>query len=355
MAQIRLDNIRKTFGALEVIKGVSLDIRKGEFMVFVGPSGCGKSTLLRLISGLEDITSGTLSFDGEAVNRHAPSKRGIAMVFQSYALYPHMTVFENMAFGMKLSGRTTQERKTRVEQAAGMLQLSPYLERLPRQLSGGQRQRVALGRAMVRDPAVFLMDEPLSNLDAKLRVQMRAEIIALHRRLGVTFVYVTHDQAEAMTMSDRVAVMMDGELLQVDRPERLYRDPEDLRVAEMIGSPKINVVARAHWMSLGASLPAGVHRNTAYLAFRPEAVGIVASGDGRLNGVVASVENLGSDIFLNVTLADGQGTVIVRTHPDASRSEAGRSIGLQIDPACLLQFDNAGRRQRQAEQVEAAA
>jgi multiple sugar transport system ATP-binding protein len=184
---------------------------------------------------------------------------------------------------------------------------------------------------------------------------MRAEIIALHRRLGVTFVYVTHDQAEAMTMSDRVAVMMGGELLQVSRPERLYRDPQDLRVAEMIGSPKINVVSCAHWISLGAPLPPGVHGNTAHLAFRPEVVGITASGDGRLNGVVASVENLGSDIFLNVALGDGRGTVVVRTHPDASRSEPGRPVGLQIDPACLLQFDGAGMRLRQAEQIEAAA
>jgi multiple sugar transport system ATP-binding protein len=208
---------------------------------------------------------------------------------------------------------------------------------------------------MVRHPAVFLMDEPLSNLDAKLRVQMRAEITALHRRLGVTVVYVTHDQAEAMTMSDRVAVMMAGELLQVGQPEQLYRDPQNLRVAEMIGSPKINVVSCADWISLGTPLPPGVEGNTAHLAFRPEAVGIAASGNGRLNGVIASVENLGSDIFLNVALADGRGTVVVRTHPDASRPEQGRPVGLQVDPACLLQFDRAGMRQRRSEQVEAAA
>ncbi|QHO79172.1 glycerol-3-phosphate ABC transporter ATP-binding protein [Bradyrhizobium sp. CCBAU 051011] len=373
MAEIELRHIEKNYGETAVVKGVSLSIRDGEFLTLVGPSGCGKSTLLRIIAGLESQDSGEVVVGGRCVDDKRPKERDVAMVFQSYALYPHLSVFDNLAMplrtrrlsfgqrlplvGRALPGRGDVERAIRVEieQTASMLDIAHLLNRKPGQLSGGQRQRVALGRAMVRDPAVFLMDEPLSNLDAKLRVQMRAEIIALHRRLGVTFVYVTHDQAEAMTMSDRVAVMMDGELLQVDRPERLYRDPEDLRVAEMIGSPKINVVSRAHWTSLGASLPAGVHRNTAYLAFRPEAVGIVASGDGRLNGVVASVENLGSDIFLNVTLADGQGTVVVRTHPDASRCEAGRSIGLQIDPACLLQFDNAGRRQRQAEQVEAAA
>jgi multiple sugar transport system ATP-binding protein len=373
MAEIELRHIEKSYGETAVVKGVSLSIRDGEFLTLVGPSGCGKSTLLRIIAGLEAQDSGEVVVGGRCVDGKRPKERDVAMVFQSYALYPHLSVFDNLALplrtrrlsfaqrlpfvGRALPGRGGIEKTIRadIEQAACMLDIGHLLHRKPGQLSGGQRQRVALGRAMVRHPAVFLMDEPLSNLDAKLRVQMRAEIIALHRRLGVTFVYVTHDQAEAMTMSDRVAVTMGGELLQVDRPERLYRDPQDLRVAEMIGSPKINVVSCAHWTSLGASLPPSVHANTAHLAFRPEAVGIAASGEGRLNGVVASIENLGSDIFLNVALGDGRGTVVVRTHPDVSRSEPGRSVGLQIDLACLLQFDGAGMRQRQAEQIEAAA
>jgi multiple sugar transport system ATP-binding protein len=373
MAEIELHRIEKNYGEIAVVKGVSLSIRDGEFLTLVGPSGCGKSTLLRIIAGLEAQDGGEVVVGGRRVDDKRPKERDVAMVFQSYALYPHLSVFDNLALplrtrrlsfaqrlpflGRVLRGRGDIEEAIRAEIAdtAAMLDIAHLLRRKPGQLSGGQRQRVALGRAMVRHPAVFLMDEPLSNLDAKLRVQMRAEIIALHRRLGVTFVYVTHDQAEAMTMSDRVAVMMDGELLQVGRPERLYRDPEDLRVAEMIGSPKINVVSRAHWTSLGASLPAGVHHDTAYIAFRPEAAALVAAGEGRLNGVVASVENLGSDIFLNVTLADGNGTVVVRTHPDASRCEAGRSVGLQINPACFLQFDSAGVRRRQIEKVEAAA
>ena len=207
MARIELKNVRKSYGAFDVIKGVNLDIRSGEFMVFVGPSGCGKSTLLRLISGLEDITSGDMIFDGQRVNNIAPSKRGIAMVFQSYALYPHMNVYDNMAFGMKLANTTAADIKTRVEKAAKMLQIDHLLDRLPKQLSGGQRQRVAIGRAIVRDPRVFLFDEPLSNLDAALRVQTRLEIAKLHHDMNhATMIYVTHDQVEAMTLADRICV-----------------------------------------------------------------------------------------------------------------------------------------------------
>ncbi|MCA6116501.1 ABC transporter ATP-binding protein [Bradyrhizobium sp. WSM 1738] len=373
MAEIELRHIEKSYGETAVVKDVSLSIRDGEFLTLVGPSGCGKSTLLRIIAGLEAQDSGEVVVGGRCVDDKRPKERDVAMVFQSYALYPHFSVFDNLALplrtrrlsfaqrlpfvGRAWPGRSDVENAIRAEiaETASMLDIAHLLHRKPGQLSGGQRQRVALGRAMVRHPAVFLMDEPLSNLDAKLRVQMRGEIMALHRRLGVTFVYVTHDQAEAMTMSDRVAVMTAGELLQVGQPEQLYRDPQDLRVAEMIGSPKINVVSCADWTSLGASLPPGVHRSTTHLAFRPEAVGIAAPGDRRLSGIVSTVENLGSDIFLNVALADGCGTVVVRTHPDGSRSEPGRPVGLQIDPGCLLQFDGAGMRQGQTEQVEVAA
>jgi multiple sugar transport system ATP-binding protein len=234
-----------------------------------------------------------------------------------------------------------------------MLDVGHLLRRKPGQLSGGQRQRVALGRAMVRHPTVFLMDEPLSNLDAKLRVQMRAEIAALHRRLGVTFVYVTHDQSEAMTMSDRVAVMMSGELLQIAPPEELYRNPQDLRVAEMIGSPKINVVLRARWASAG-SLPAGVLQADAHcLAFRPERATVGTSNPGVLGGVVESIEHLGSDIFLHVALREGAGRILVRTHPDGQRFEPGRPVGIHVDPAYVLQFDRAGQRCAGAERVAA--
>ena len=242
MAHIELKNIRKAFGAVEVIKGVDLEVRSGEFMVFVGPSGCGKSTLLRLMAGLEDITSGEMIFDGQLVNALTPSKRGIAMVFQSYALYPHMTVYENMAFGMQLAKAGKDAIRERVERAAEMLQLTPYLARLPRQLSGGQRQRVAIGRAIVREPKIFLFDEPLSNLDAALRSEMRIELMELHKRLGSTMIYVTHDQIEAMTMADKIVVLNAGEISQVGTPLELYHKPDNMFVAGFIGSPKMNFI-----------------------------------------------------------------------------------------------------------------
>ena len=246
MAQIQLKNIKKSFGAVNVIKGVDLFVKSGEFMVFVGPSGCGKSTLLRLIAGLEEITSGEMSFDGQVVNSLAPSKRGIAMVFQSYALYPHMTVYENMAFGMQLANAGPEDIRKRVESAADLLQLKPYLERLPKQLSGGQRQRVAIGRAIVRDPKVFLFDEPLSNLDAALRVATRLEIAKLHHSMNnVTMIYVTHDQVEAMTLADRICVLRDGLVEQVGTPIELYEKPNSVFVAGFIGSPKMNFLEGA--------------------------------------------------------------------------------------------------------------
>jgi multiple sugar transport system ATP-binding protein len=362
VAEIELRGIEKRYGEVSVLKDVSLKIRDGEFLTLVGPSGCGKSTMLRIIAGLEDQDAGEVSVGGRSVDSARPRDRDVAMVFQSYALYPHLTVFDNIALplrtrrltfaqrlpllGRLLPGRTGIEGniRTEVEQAATMLDVAHLLHRKPGQLSGGQRQRVALGRAMVRHPTVFLMDEPLSNLDAKLRVQMRTEITALHRRLGVTFVYVTHDQSEAMTMADRVAVMMGGELLQVGPPEELYRDPQELRVAEMIGSPKINVVARGHWADDRPMLSAALAPQTKHLAFRPEAVVLTTPADGLLGGAVTNLENLGSDIFVHVALRDGSETVVIRTAPEGPRFSLGCAVGLKVDAARLMQFDESGRR-----------
>jgi multiple sugar transport system ATP-binding protein len=380
MAEIELRGIEKRYGDVPVLKGVSLNIRDGEFLTLVGPSGCGKSTMLRIIAGLEDQDAGEVNVGGRCVDGARPKDRDVAMVFQSYALYPHLTVFDNIALplrtrrlsfaqrlpflGRLLPGRTGIERsiRTEVEQAAAMLDVTHLLQRKPSQLSGGQRQRVALGRAMVRHPAVFLMDEPLSNLDAKLRVQMRTEITALHRRLGVTFVYVTHDQSEAMTMADRVAVMMGGELLQIGPPDELYRDPQNLRVAETIGSPKINVIAREHWAGERSPLSVALAPQTKHLAFRPEAAVLTTPADDGLHGgTVTDLENLGSDIFVHVRLRDGLGndlgddldTVVIRTSPEEPRFSLGSTVGLRIDAARLMQFDENGRRCGNIERVAA--
>src|SRR5512132_3565417 len=242
MASVSFKNVEKSFGATKVIHGISFDIADGEFTVLVGPSGCGKSTLLRMLAGLEEITAGTIAIDSKVVNDVESKDRDIAMVFQSYALYPHMTVADNMAFSLKLRKAEQKMIKERVSQAAKILNLDPYLHRYPRELSGGQRQRVAMGRAIVRDPKVFLFDEPLSNLDAKLRVAMRGEIKALHQRLRTTTVYVTHDQVEAMTMADRIVVMNDGRIEQIGSPLQLYDHPDNLFVAQFIGSPAMNVI-----------------------------------------------------------------------------------------------------------------
>jgi multiple sugar transport system ATP-binding protein len=253
MSSLTICKLKKSFGSVPVLKGIDLEVKTGEFVVLLGPSGCGKSTLLATIAGLESINEGEIRIDGRVVNHIPPKDRDIAMVFQSYALYPTMTVRGNITFGMESRGVPKQVRAEALDRVAQLLRIESLLDRKPSQLSGGQRQRVAMGRALVRNPALFLFDEPLSNLDAKLRIQMRAEIIDLHRRLGVTFVYVTHDQGEAMTMSDRVAVMLDRELMQVAPPQLLYSDPGTLRVAEFVGSPKINVLAarcasRGSWM-----------------------------------------------------------------------------------------------------------
>ena len=306
MTKIVMQNVRKSFGPVDVIKGVDLEVRDGEFMVFVGPSGCGKSTLLRLIAGLEDITSGTLSFDGQVVNALTPSARGIAMVFQSYALYPHMTVYDNMAFGMKLNGRTPEQIKAAVEQAADMLQIRPYLDRLPKQLSGGQRQRVAIGRAIVRDPKVFLFDEPLSNLDAALRVATRLESAKLHERMSkTTMIYVTHDQVEAMTLADRICVLRDGVVEQIGTPMELYNKPQSVFVAGFIGSPKMNFLKGKFAEPFRA----------ATIGVRAEHLAVSAA-NGSANGKswpgsIIHTENLGADSFAFVDVGSEE-PVIVR-------------------------------------------
>jgi multiple sugar transport system ATP-binding protein len=331
MAELQLRDIRKSFGAFDVIKGVSMDIRAGEFMVFVGPSGCGKSTLLRLIAGLEEITSGTLSFDGKVVNHLVPSKRGIAMVFQSYALYPHMTVFENMAFGMQLAGKDKEQCRKRVEAAAEMLQLTPYLKRLPRQLSGGQRQRVAIGRAIVRDPKVFLFDEPLSNLDAALRVATRLEIAKLHRSMHkTTMIYVTHDQVEAMTLADRICVLRDGVVEQIGTPLDLYEKPNSIFVAGFIGSPKMNFL----------SGPFAQPHKAQTIGIRAEHLEIVDQG-GEWSGTVIHSEMLGSDSYVYLDIGAAE-PVIVR-EGGISRHQPGQTLNVSPAAGQLHRFDAGGR------------
>jgi multiple sugar transport system ATP-binding protein len=331
VARITLENIRKSFGAVEVIKGVDLEIRSGEFMVFVGPSGCGKSTLLRLVSGLEDISSGNLSFDGDVVNNLVPSKRGIAMVFQSYALYPHMNVYDNMAFGMQLAKASPEVTKKRVETAAEMLQLTPLLHRLPKQLSGGQRQRVAIGRAIVRDPKVFLFDEPLSNLDAALRVATRIEIAKLHRSMhGTTMIYVTHDQVEAMTLADRICVLDHGKVEQVGTPMELYDKPANVFVAGFIGSPKMNFINGAF-----------AAKNKCHtFGIRPEHL-TIAKSKGAIKGVVDYSEILGSDSFLYVATEHG-----LLTAREIGKTEVkdGQTVYLTPEADVVHRFDEKGQR-----------
>ena len=332
MASIELRNIRKAFGAVEVIKGVDLEVRKGEFMVFVGPSGCGKSTLLRLISGLEDITSGEMLFDGKLVNALAPSKRGIAMVFQSYALYPHMTVYENMAFGLTLEkGKDKEEIRQRVEKAADMLQIRQYLDRLPKQLSGGQRQRVAIGRAITRDPKVFLFDEPLSNLDAALRVATRIEIAKLHESMdNVTMVYVTHDQVEAMTLADRICVLRDGLVEQVGTPMELYESPNSVFVAGFIGSPKMNFISGDKAASF----------NTHTVGIRGEHINIVPD-NGTWTGTVIHTENLGADSYVYLEMGTEE-PVVVRLD-GANSYKSGDTVHISPMADKVHRFDAAGK------------
>ncbi len=332
MANIQLKSVRKAYGAVEVIKGIDLEVKKGEFMVFVGPSGCGKSTLLRLISGLESITSGDMMFDGERVNNVLPSQRGIAMVFHSYALYPHMNVYDNMALGMKLAKSSKAEMDARVRKAAVMLQIDHLLDRLPKQLSGGQRQRVAIGRAIVRDPRVFLFDEPLSNLDAALRVATRLEIAKLHHDMSdVTMIYVTHDQVEAMTLADRICVLRDGLVEQVGTPTELYDHPNSTFVAGFIGSPKMNFLTGAF----------AAAQNCHTLGIRSEHITVVPEGSGMWTGDVVHTEDLGSDNYIFVELGSDE-PVIVR-QAGKSVIPLGARVSLQPMDGMLHRFDERGK------------
>ena len=355
MAHLQLTDVRKAYGDAEVLHGINLDIPSGEFVVFVGPSGCGKSTLLRTIAGLEEISSGALAFDGTVVNHLSPSKRGIAMVFQSYALYPHMTVFDNMAFGLKLAGGGRDAIRAKVTEAAEILQITDYLDRLPKHLSGGQRQRVAIGRAIVRDPKVFLFDEPLSNLDAGLRGQTRIEIARLHERMpGATMIYVTHDQVEAMTLADRIVVLRDGFVEQVGTPMELYRSPANLFVAQFIGSPSMNVI-QADLLDSGQLLvrgadadrpiPVSVEPDYAAgrvsLGVRPEDLRMTED-DTLFTGRIDLVEKLGEVQLLYVQSSASDDPLIAKVAGDIE-IRRGASIGLTADIGRLHVFDSAGR------------
>ncbi len=320
-SSVVLKNLTKSFGAVDVIKGVDLEIAPGEFCVFVGPSGCGKSTLLRLISGLEEATSGTIEIAGRDVTHAEPSERGIAMVFQSYALYPHLTVRENIGFGLSLAKRPKAEIAARVEAAAAVLQLGPYLDRKPKALSGGQRQRVAIGRAMVRDPNVFLLDEPLSNLDAALRAQMRIELTDLHKKLGATMIYVTHDQVEAMTMADKIVVLNAGQIEQVGSPMELYNAPVSPFVAGFIGSPKMNLVPNV--------------MGCATYGIRPEHLDLSTSA-GQWQGTIRHVERLGAEVILYLQ-TEAMGELVLRL-PGQSAPPPGSIAYATPQPGRAFQF-----------------
>ncbi len=329
MGQLQLNKVQKFYGDYEVLKGVELDVKNGEFVVFVGPSGCGKSTLLRMIAGLDATTKGDIVIDGVRVNDLPPVKRGIAMVFQSYALYPHMSVRNNIAFPLKMAGMDKAEIDKKVADAARVLNLTDYLERKPRQLSGGQRQRVAIGRAIVRQPSAFLFDEPLSNLDAALRVNMRIEISELHQQLKTTMIYVTHDQVEAMTMADKIVVLNKGNIEQVGSPLELYKNPRNLFVAGFIGSPKMNFVKGQTAAQLGAHT----------IGIRPEHV-MLSNESGEWKGRVTVAEHLGSDTFLHIDV-DGIGPVTARGGGEFA-AKAGDTVYLTPDKTRIHKFNEGG-------------
>ena len=332
MGRIVLEKVKKSFGEVTVIPPLDLEINDGEFVVFVGPSGCGKSTLLRLIAGLEDVSDGTIRIDGTDATTIPPAKRGLAMVFQSYALYPHMSVRKNIAFPLRMAKLDAAEQKRRVEQAASVLNLTDYLDRRPGQLSGGQRQRVAIGRAIVREPAAFLFDEPLSNLDAALRVGMRLEISELHKRLATTMIYVTHDQVEAMTMADKIVVLQAGVIEQVGSPLELYSRPRNTFVAGFIGSPKMNLIAGAE----------AAKHDAATIGIRPEHIDISAS-EGTWKGKVGVSEHLGSDTFFHVQCDVSPEPLTVRA-PGEIALGYGSEVYLTPRAEHLHRFDAKGLR-----------
>jgi multiple sugar transport system ATP-binding protein len=354
MAEVVLNGVQKSFGSVKVIRGIDLTIGDGEFVVFVGPSGCGKSTLLRLIAGLEDATGGDLFIDGERVNDLPPAKRGIAMVFQSYALYPHMSVYENMAFGLELAKATKQEIDQRVREAARLLQIDTLLDRKPKQLSGGQRQRVAIGRAIVRDPKVFLFDEPLSNLDAALRVQTRIEITKLHSDMKATMIYVTHDQVEAMTLADRIVVLNAGRIEQVGTPLELYHRPANLFVAGFIGSPQMNFVPAevtqtgpgdvqvrlAGGSALSVPLKADDLQSgeSVTMGIRPDHVAVDPTGP--VSGRVALVEELGENHLLYIDTE--QGPRLTARAPGGARHRIGERVSVSFDAQLCHLFKASG-------------
>jgi multiple sugar transport system ATP-binding protein len=329
MGQITLQDVKKSFGTITIIKGADLDIADGSFVVFVGPSGCGKTTLLRLIAGLEDVTGGQILIDGKNVVDVPPAKRGLSMVFQSYALYPHMSVRGNIAFGLKMAGLPRAEIDRKVQAAAATLNLTPYLDRKPRELSGGQRQRVAIGRAIVREPKAFLFDEPLSNLDAALRVQMRLEVTKLQKQLGTTAVYVTHDQVEAMTMADRIVVLNSGNIEQYGSPLELYERPANLFVAGFIGSPKMNFISGAVAAQHGATT----------IGVRPEHLNVGKTGEG-WPGTISVAEHLGSDTFIYVDAGE-IGALTARCVGEQGLSTGDRVL-LAPQPNRLHRFDKDG-------------
>lgn len=348
MGSVNIEKARKSYGALEVLHGVSVDIAEGEFVVLVGPSGCGKSTLLRMIAGLESISGGEISIDGKVVNSLAPKERDIAMVFQSYALYPHMTVEANMGFSLRLAGAPKQDIMTRVAEAARILGLEPYLKRYPRHLSGGQRQRVAMGRAMVRKPKVFLFDEPLSNLDAKLRVQMRSEIKQNHQRLKTTTVYVTHDQIEAMTMADRIVVMNGGVIEQIGSPLELYDRPANLFVAGFIGSPSMNILAgtlengrfvMADGTSIAFPSGASLGNRSVSLGLRPEHFNLDDKG---VRAEIITVEPTGAETQVVMRLA---GHEVIGVFRERITNMPGESMLIGIETSRAHLFDTeSGKR-----------